>query len=119
MSRAVPKEEEERDKLIDNATQGWEQTLQSLNEGNDPTFAFLTLAKQDLVSAATTVDCQYCRKHILEEVKLIDMTIELAKLGNAYQHTHGAGEKLRIASSAARITGYIALGGMKRAGFIR
>ena len=104
--------------MIDRVTNGWEQTLQSLSEGDDVTFAFLKLAKQDLLTAASTVDCQYCRKHIMEEVKLIDMTIELAKLGNAYQHTHGAGEKFRIASSAAKITGYIALGGLKRSGLI-
>ncbi len=117
MSRAVLAEE--RDKLIDQATSGWEQTLQALNEGDDVTFAFLKLAKQDLLTAASTVDCQYCRRHILEEVKLIDMTIELAKLGNAYQHAHQAGEKFRIASSAAKMTGYIALGGLKRSGLIR
>jgi hypothetical protein len=116
MSRAVLAEE--RDKLVEEVTVGWEETLQSLKEGDDVTFVFLKLAKQDLLTAAGTVDCQYCRKHILEEVKLIDMTIELAKLGNAYQHAHRAGEKFRIASSAARITGYIALGGLKRSGLI-
>ncbi len=108
----------EKQKLIDETTARWEEVLSSLAEGGDITFGFLTLAKQDLLVAARTVDCQWCRKHVLEEVKLIDMTIELARMGNDYPHTHGIREKLKIAFSAVKITIYIALGGLRRAGLL-
>jgi len=92
--------------------------LHFVADGGDITFAFLNLAKQDLLASASTVDCQYCKKHIVEETRLIDMTMDLAKLGNTYPHAHGFKEKMRIAFSAMKITIYITLGGLRRAGFL-
>lgn len=110
--------DEEKENLVDEATRGWEEVLKFLAEGGDITFGFLRLAKQDLLVAADTVDCEYCRRHVLEEAKLIDMTMELAKLSNIYPHSHGFREKVKVALSAMKITFYIALGGLRRAGLI-
>ena len=116
MSRPVS--DEERSMLLDRATRGWEDVLKSVGDGGDITFAFLQLARQDLLTSAETVDCQYCKKHVLEEAKLIQMTIDLAKLGNEYPHAHGFKEKSSISLSSMKILIYIALGGLRRAGFI-
>ena len=109
---------EEKDKLIDDATKGWEDVLKFIADGGDITFAFLKLARSDLLVSASTVDCPYCSKHIIEEAKLIERTMDLAKLANAYLHSHGLKEKLSLAGSAVKITFYIALGGLRRAGLI-
>jgi hypothetical protein len=110
--------EQEKNILVDRATQGWEVVLRSMGEGGDVTFAFLQLAQQDLLTSASTVDCRYCRKHVLEEAKLIGMTIDLAKMGNQYTHAHGVREKWTISVSSFKIIVYIALGGLRRIGLI-
>ena len=107
---------EQKQKIIDNTTAQWEEVLHSLAENGDITFAFLTLAKNDLLVAAETVDCPWCRLHVCEEAKLIDMTIDLARMGNTYVHSHGITEKSRLALSCVKITVLIALGGLRRAG---
>jgi len=116
MSRQISSRE--REKLLEDVSNKWEETLHFVGDGGDITFAFLNLAKQDLLVSGNTVDCQYCKKHIEEEAKLIDMTMALAKLGNTYPHAHGFGEKMRIAFSAMKITVFITLGGLRRAGFL-
>ncbi|HXQ93501.1 MAG TPA: hypothetical protein VN739_10895 [Nitrososphaerales archaeon] len=108
----------EREKLLEDISNKWEETLHFIGDGGDVTFAFLGLAKHDLLVSGNTVDCQYCKRHIGEEAKLIDMTMDLAKLGNTYPHAHGLGEKMRIAFSAMKITVFITLGGLRRAGFL-
>jgi hypothetical protein len=116
MSRLVSAQE--KNSLLDRTTQSWEDVLKSVGEGGDITFAFLQLARQDLLTSAETVDCQYCKKHVLEEAKLIEMTIDLAREGNKYPHAHGFKEKSQITFRSMKILIYIALGGLRRAGFI-
>ena len=108
----------ERVILIDKMSLEWENALKYLSEGGDLTVASLQLARSDLINASTSLDCEYCRRHVLEEVKLIERTLDLAKLSNAYLHAHGLGEKISVALSAVKITWLILLGGLRRAGLI-
>ena len=56
MSRQLSSSEKE--KLLEDISNKWEETLHFLGDGGDVTFAFLNLAKQDLLISGNTVDCQ-------------------------------------------------------------
>jgi hypothetical protein len=69
---------------LDQAVNTWDSMMQYLEEGNDMTYGFLQLAKSDLRIPAEELKCEYCRKQIETELKLIETTLMFSRLANEW-----------------------------------
>lgn len=85
---------------LDSAVNTWDSMMQYLEEGNDMTYGFLQLARSDLRIPADELKCEYCRKQIETEVKLIETTLTFSRLANEWASNKRLGVRLGIVGRA-------------------
>lgn len=109
---------EEKKKVVREMLMKWEEKLKEVKRGRDPSIAFLELCYHDMMTSAKFIDCPYCRKHMILEAEEISRVIELLETQGNSKHKHGIKERIKSLYNAAKITYYIILGGLHRAGII-
>lgn len=85
---------------LDEAVNTWDSMLEYLEGGNDMTYGFLQLAKSDLRIPAEELKCEYCRKQIETEVKLITTTLMFSRLANEWASNRRLKTRLGIVGRA-------------------
>jgi len=109
-----------REKIIEEISGLWEEKIKEILSGRDPALVFLELAVKDLELASQNIDCPYCSRHITLEAEELSRVIKaIESEGNKEKHRHGLRERLSLLISAFKITYYIILGGLFRAGILK
>lgn len=97
------------------------QRISDFSDSEDDKLAILTLKSivMNMTKAADIIDCPYCARHMRLEAEELDRVIKMLEGKGNIEHSHGLGERLATLLRSFKITFYIILGGLKRAGVIR
>jgi len=85
---------------INEAIKKWDEITTYWEEGGDPTYGFLQLAKNDLQTFSHEITCDYCKKQISAEIKLIDIALQFALLANEWKLSEKILHRLNLISKA-------------------
>jgi hypothetical protein len=85
---------------IDTSVHKWDDVLAYMESGGDKTYGFLQLAESDLGAVAEKIACPYCRKQIVAEVKIIDITLRFSRLANEWEASGGIRNRLGLVGRA-------------------
>jgi hypothetical protein len=85
---------------ISRAIEKWDEIATYWEEGGDHTYGFLQLAKNDLQIILNEIKCNYCKKQISAEIKLIDIALQFALLANEWKLAEKILHKLNLIGKA-------------------
>ena len=85
---------------IDSSVRKWEEMLAYLEGGGDKTYGFLQLAQSDLQAYASEISCQYCRKQIETELRLLVIALSFSRLANEWEASSGLRTRLGLIGKA-------------------
>lgn len=105
-------------RIVEEVSSRWEEVINRISRGDDYALVFLELSYYDLITAAKNIDCPYCRRHMILEAEEIKRVIRKIEEYKNREHMHGAFERLKSLITALKITIFIILGGLRRAGII-
>lgn len=80
--------------------------------------AALELVYKDITIASKYIDCPYCRRHMELEAGEVMKVLKRIKSEGNRRHRHSIAERLAAVPTAFKITFYVILGGLRRAGII-
>ncbi len=104
--------------LISSTEEHRSRALSSARDLDGILMALLDTAINEILTAAATIDCPYCRRHMeLEAEELRRIALRIKQEGNS-RHRHGIGERIRSLWVSLKIFYYVILGGLRRAGII-
>jgi hypothetical protein len=96
----------------------WEAELKLVGSGTPSVIPFLDLSVYDMRNAALSIDCQYCRAHMLLEADEISTVLGKLRTDGNTVHSHGLLERGHALLTSFRIIVNVLLGGLRRAGVL-
>jgi hypothetical protein len=96
----------------------WETELKVVGSGTPSVIPFLDLSVYDMRNAALSIDCPYCRAHMLLEADEISTVLGRIKGDGNTVHSHGLVERAHALLTSFRIIVNVLLGGLRRAGLL-
>ena len=97
-----------KQETIDNSVHKWDEVLEYLRADGDKTYGFLQLAESDLATVTGTINCPYCRKQMVTEVRLLGIALQFSKLAGEWELSKGLRKKFSLIGKAvpliARLT---------------
>jgi hypothetical protein len=85
---------------ISGAIEKWDEITTYWEEGGDLTYGFLQLARNDLQIFLNEIKCNYCKKQISAEIKLIDIALQFALIANEWKLAEKILQKLNLVGKA-------------------
>ncbi|MDA4136658.1 MAG: hypothetical protein OK449_06655 [Thaumarchaeota archaeon] len=96
----------------------WEAELKLVGLGTPSVIPFLDLSVYDMRNAALSIDCPYCRAHMLLEADEISTVLAKLRADGNTVHSHGLLERAHALLTSFRIIVNVLLGGLRRAGLL-
>jgi hypothetical protein len=109
---------EERKVTLDRMMNVWEIQVKDISSGKPPLVAFLDLSVMDITNAAHSIDCPFCRRHMLLEAHEVKKVLDRVLSESNKVHRHGLKERLGTMTRSVEIVANVLLGGLRRAGII-
>jgi hypothetical protein len=96
----------------------WEAELKLVGSGAPSVIPFLDLSVYDMKNAALSIDCPYCRAHMLLEADEISRVLGKLRVDGNIVHSHGLLERAHTLLMSFRIIVNVLLGGLRRASLL-